>query len=106
MRDDADKILSIALVAEWYDLVESFALANHAEIGAGTFLGRFQTLFEVHDLGVERVITIAQLLIQVALIGDCRAQFHGLAVTAVGKPQLRLQQHSGGAENDEQPAQI
>ena len=73
-------------------------LANHAEIGAGTFFGRVTALLEIDYLGIERVIAITQRLVQSPLLGNCLAQIHRFSVATIGKPELCLQAKSGYAE--------
>ena len=59
-------------VGDRHDLVERLGLADHAEIGAGPLLGRVAALLEIDDLGIERRVTGAQLLVEFALLGDGR----------------------------------
>lgn len=93
-----------ARVGDRYDLVEGFLLANHAEIGASALFRGITALLEVDNFGIERPIAQTQVIIDLPLLGDSIAQFQGLPITVVRKPQLSLQTQSGQREQNEQRA--
>ncbi len=91
-------VFLVRRVGDRHDLVESFLLANHAEIGAGAFLRRISSLLQIDHLGIEGSVSGAQGLIECALLRNRCPEVHRFAIAVVRKPQLGLETEPGNTE--------
>ena len=82
-------------VADRYHLVESFVLADHAEIGSCAFFSCVYTLFEIDDLGIQCCISFAQRIVESGLVRNSRSKLHGFPMTVIGKPEFSLKTEPG-----------
>ena len=81
------------------DLVERFVVADHAQIGSGTFFDSRLALIQILDFGHQRAIALLQTFVLSLLSGHFFTQTPDFAHAAVSQPKSVLEGQCNDDEN-------